>query len=126
MNSNAQSVPTVEEVHNFFSNQNILVTYRDGEAVYGTYYFLEIHYCPQGYGLYGYSEKQTVMGNRQKNNWQEFGTWKAMEQNGLVGLFYTVQSTGAQNFVPVYKLADGSMSIGQGYSIVKQGAAICQ
>ena len=46
----AQTIPTVEEVQNFLSNQNILLTYREGEAIYGTYYFIEIHYCPQGYG----------------------------------------------------------------------------
>lgn len=122
---NAQNIPTVEEVNNFFMNQQMLITSREGGPIYGTFYFLEIHYCPQGYGLYGRSSKQTVMGNYQTNNWQEFGTWKVIEQNGLVGLFYTVNSTGAQNFVPVYKLNDGSFSIGEGYTIVHQGQAIC-
>ena len=121
----AQTIPTVEEVQNFLSNQNILLTYREGEAIYGTYYFVEIHYCPQGYGLYGRSEKQTVLGNVQRNSWQEFGTWKVIEQAGTVGV-YTVATTGQQNYTPVYKLANGDFFIAQGITIVKQGPAICQ
>lgn len=123
---NAQSIPSVEEVSSFFSNSNILITSREGGPIYGTFYFVEIHYCPQGYGLYGRSEKQTVLGNIQRNNWREFGTWKVVNQNDQVGLFYTVQSTGAQNFVPVYKLDNGNFFIGEGYTIVHQGQAICQ
>ena len=125
IDAEAQGIPTVKEVQNFFTNTKKLVTYREGEVVYGTYYFLEIHYCPSGhYGLYGHSIKKTVLGNEQRNNWQEFGTWKVTEQNGLVGLFYTTTS-GMQNFIPVYRLADGSYSVGEGYSIVNKGPAIC-
>lgn len=124
-NSNAQSSPTVIEVHNFFNNQKILITYREGEVLYGTYYFLEVHYCPTGqYGLYGKSIKNTVLGNEQHNNWQEFGTWKAMKQNGQVGMYYAT-TAGAQNFIPVARLANGDLSVGEGYTIVKQGQAIC-
>ena len=122
--SKAQSNPTVKEVENFFSNSNILLTYREGGAVYGTYYTLEIHYCPNGYGLYGSSSKQTVMGNYQNDNWQEFGTWKVMEQGGAVGLYYQPQY-GQANFVPIYKLPNGNLFIREGLSIVKQGQAIC-
>ncbi len=121
----AQSNATVEEVQNFFNNQNILITYREGEVIYGTYNFLEIHYCPSGqYGLYGNSVKKTVLGNEQRNNWQEFGNWKVISQNGLVGIYYNT-TAGAQNFVPIYRFANGDFYIGEGISIVKQGTAIC-
>lgn len=119
-----QSIPTVQELTNFFSNSNILITYREGEVIYGTYYFLEIHYCPQGYGLYGSTVKKTVLGNEQRSNWQEFGQWKIMENNGLVGIYYQA-TTGAQDFVPIYKLGNGDYFIREGVSIVKQGPAIC-
>ena len=121
---NGQSVPTVAEVEQFFSNSNILISYRDGGPIYGTFYVIEIHYCPNGYGLYGSTSKQTVMGNYQKSNWQEFGTWKVVEQSGAVGLYYSPVQ-GQPNFVPVYKLADGSFFIREGLTIVKQGQAIC-
>lgn len=75
----AQSMPSEAELQEFFNNQNILITYREGEVLYGTYYFLEIHYCPNGYyGLYGGTVKRTVLDNEQRSNWQEYGSWKVM------------------------------------------------
>ncbi len=125
-NIKAQTIPTVSQVNNFFNNKNLLVTYREGEVVYGTYYFLEIHYCPSGqYGLYGRSVKQTVMGNEQQNSWQEFGTWKVMKYMGNVGVYYRT-TTDQENFVPVYRLSNGALSVGEGISIVNQGVAICR
>ncbi len=122
---NAQTVPTVEEVQSFFNSQNILITYREGEVVYGTYYFLEVHYCPNGkYGLYGSSVKKTVLGNEQRNSWQEFGSWQAVSRNDQVGMYYST-TTGSQQFVPLYKLANGDLFVREGVSIVKQGPAIC-
>ena len=121
----AQTTPSLEEVQYFFNNQNILITYRQGEVIYGTYYFIEIHYCPSGqYGLYGSSVKKTVLGNEQRNNWQEFGTWRVVAQDGAVGLYY-VNTSGEQQFVPIYKLYNGDMFISEGTTIVKQGQAIC-
>ncbi len=122
--TNAQSIPSETEVINFFSNNKILITYRDGEVLYGTYYFLEIHYCPNGYGLYGNTVKQTVLGNEQQSNWQEFGTWKVMTQNGLVGIHY-ITTEGVQNFVPIYKLSNGDIFISEGITVLQKGAATC-
>ena len=121
----AQTNPTVREVNNFFSNKNLLITYREGEVVYGTYYFLEIHYCPSGqYGLYGRSVKQTVLGNEQQNSWQEFGNWKAMLYQGKAGIYYRT-TTGQENFVPLYRMPNGDLFVGEGISVVNQGRAIC-
>src|SRR5437762_7671003 len=87
--ASAQSIPTTTEVNKFLNNNHFRVTYREGEVVYGTYYFIEVHYCPSGYyGLYGKSVKKTVLGNEQINNWQEFGNWKAIKYNGNVGVYY--------------------------------------
>ena len=125
MGDSTQGNLTVDEAHNFFNNSNILITYREGEAVYGTYYFVEIHYCPQGqYGLYGNSVKKTVLGNEQRGNWQEYGNWKVIKQNGQVGM-HSTNTYGVQNFTPLYKAADGSIMINQTTTIVKQGQAIC-
>ena len=125
-NSNAQSTPTVIEVNDFLSNNHFLVTYREGEVLYGTYYFIEIHYCPEGtYGLYGKSLKKTVLGNEQPGNWQEFGTWKVLEYNGSVGVHYKT-TTFQEKFVPFYRFADGRLSIGAEITIVRKGQAICK
>ena len=121
---NGQSIPSVDEVRNFFINQNILISYREGEVIYGTYYFMEIHYCPTGqYGLYGNTVKKTVLGNEQRSNWQEFGTWQVTSQSGQVGIYYATQTN--QQFVPIYKLANGDFFVREGVSIVKQGPATC-
>jgi len=124
-NTTAQSIPTVAEVNGFINNSQLLVTYREGEVLYGTYYFIEIHYCPNGYGLYGRTVKKTVLGNEQKTNWQEFGTWKVMEYSGKTGVYYKT-TTGQKNFVPVYRLANGNFTTGESVTIVKQGSAICK
>lgn len=101
-----------------------MVSYRDGGPIYGTFYFLEIHFCPNGYGLYGRSSKQTDMGNYQNNNWREFGYCAIKEQNGLVGIEYS-PTKGNILFVLIYKNVDGSLFINQETSIVVQGSAIC-
>jgi len=121
----AQTVPSVDEVFQFFNNKNLLITSREGEVLYGTYYFLEIHFCPSGqYGLYGRSVKQTVLGNEQRSNWQEFGNWKIIRQNGLVGIRY-ISNQGGQSFYPIYRQNNGALSAGEGVSVVNQGSAIC-
>ena len=123
---NAQVNPSVDELNNYFNNQRLLLTYREGEVLLGTYYFIEIHYCPNGYyGLYGNTVKRTVLGNEQKSNWQEYGTWKITNQNGINGIYY-LANNGNQKFYPLYKLANGDLFISEGVTIVKKGLAICQ
>ncbi|MDO5980588.1 hypothetical protein [Flavivirga spongiicola] len=122
----AQVNPSIDELHNYFNNQQLLLTYREGEVLYGTYYFLEIHYCDNGYyGLYGNTIKKTVLGNEQKTNWQEYGTWKITSQNGINGIHY-MANNGNQQFYPLYKLSNGDLFIKEGVSIVRQGKAICK
>lgn len=122
----AQVNPSIDELHSYFNDQQLLITYREGEVIYGTYYFLEIHYCANGqYGLYGNTVKKTVLGNEQKTNWQEYGIWKITSQNGINGSHYAAKN-GNQQFYPLYKLSNGDLFISEGVSIVHQGKAICQ
>ena len=122
----AQTNPTLDELQQFFNGEQLLITYREGEVLYGTYYFLEVHYCPNGYyGLYGNTVKRTVLDNEQRSNWQEYGTWKVMNKNGVNGIHYAT-TTGSQQFYPIYRLQNGDMFISEGITIVKEGKAICQ
>ena len=122
----AQTNPTLDELQQFFNGEQLLITYREGEVLYGTYYFLEVHYCPNGYyGLYGNTVKRTVLDNEQRSNWQEYGTWKVMNKNGVNGIHYAA-TTGSQQFYPIYRLQNGDMFISEGITIVKEGKAICQ
>lgn len=126
MRLSAQVNPSIDELYNYFNNQQLLLTYREGEALYGTYYFIEVHYCPDGYyGLYGNTVKQTVLGNEQRSNWQEFGSWKIIDQNDINGILY-IPTNGNQQFYPLYKLANGDLFINEGVTVVNQGLAICQ
>ena len=125
-NIKAQSNPSIEELQQFFNGQQLQITWRDGEVRFGTYYFLEVHYCPNGYyGLYGNSVKNTVLGNEQRDSWQEYGQWKIMTQNGVNGIHYLAQN-GGQNFYPLYKTANGDLYLNEITSIVRKGPAICQ
>jgi hypothetical protein len=122
----SQVNPAIDELQNYFNNQRLLLTSREGEVLLGTYYFIEIHYCPNGYyGLYGNTVKRTVLGNEQKSNWQEFGTWKIINQNGINGIYYAA-TNGNQKFYPLYKLPNGDLFISEGVTIVNKGLAICQ
>ncbi|MGC6430844.1 MAG: hypothetical protein ACON5F_07365 [Jejuia sp.] len=121
----AQTNASKKEIHEFFYNQKIQITYREGEVIYGTYYFIEVHYCPNGYGLYGNTVKKTVLGNEQKTNWQEYGTWKAIAQNGVNGI-QLQPTSGYPQFYPIYKLQNGDIFVGEGITIIKQGTATCQ
>ncbi len=44
---------------------------------------------------------------------------------GNVGVYYRT-TTDQENFVPVYRLSNGALSVGEGISIVNQGVAICR
>jgi len=120
----AQDIPSETEVHNYFNGKNILVTYREGEVIYGTYFFLEIRYClNRRYTLYGKSVKKTVLGNEQISNWQETGSWKITTKDGLVGIYY-LNDNGTEDHIPVYIFND-NIFISEGVTVLQQGQANC-
>ena len=122
----AQVNPSISELQHYFNNEQLLLTYREGEVLYGTYYFIEIHYCPNGYyGLYGNTIKKTVLGNEQRSNWQEYGTWKITNQQGVNGILYTT-TLGHSRFYKLFKLSNGDLFVGHGITVVKKGRAICR
>lgn len=122
----AQSHQQASKAKGYFSGQKMLVTYREGGPVYGTYFFLEIHYCRSGqYLLFGQSRKQTVLGNAQVNNWRDNGTWNIISFQGKIALQY--QSTsGRRDLIPIQLLPDGSIWVNEGVSIQKRGRAQCR
>jgi hypothetical protein len=40
--------PPEAAVKDFFNGQQMLVTYREGGALYGTFYTLQVHFCRTG------------------------------------------------------------------------------
>ena len=122
----AQTDGNVQEVRRFFSGQRMLVSYRNGGAVYGTYVFLDVHLCESGrYMLFGQSRKQTVLDNEQVNNWRDNGVWDVTTFQGEAVLQY-VSASGERNAVPVRLQPNGRVWLGNGVSVQRQGGAQCR
>jgi hypothetical protein len=110
----------------FFRGQKLLVTYRDGGPLYGTFFFLNVHFCPSGrYMTSGQSRRHTVLDNEQISNFSDQGSWDITTIEGQLVLRY-VSDSGQANAMPVHLLPNGRISVGEGASPVKQGVAQCR
>jgi hypothetical protein len=115
----------VEQVRQQLNGQRVLVSWRDGGVVYGTYYFQEIEYCNSAYRLVGQSEKHTVEDNIQRNSWQEEGAWQVMRYQDQIVIHYRPLG-GEEYFVPVNISTDGTIIIlWNGVSTTPRGKASC-
>src|SRR5262245_48960292 len=76
-------------VREFFNGQQMLVTYREGGPVYGTFFTLQVHFCRSGrYMTFGESRKHTVLDNEQVNRFTDQGTWTIGSMQGRMFLRY--------------------------------------
>jgi hypothetical protein len=115
----------VQRLDQFFNGKQYHVSWREGGPIYGTYFFLRIHYCPNGqYMLVGRSVKQTVMDNEQISNWEESGRWQATRLQGQLGVRYQPLG-GSPNFVPVRLLPNGGIWVNDELEILPRGQAQC-
>jgi hypothetical protein len=122
----AQSQKDVQYIKGYLSGYEFQVTYREGGSLYGTYFFLDVHFCPSGtYLSYVQSRKQTVLGNEQVNNWNDSGNWDVAPFQGYVTLRY-ISASGAQDIVPLEILPDGSIRPLSGAFMKRQGKAQCR
>ena len=65
---------SVAAVEDFFNGQQMLVTYRDGGPLYGTFFTLQVHFCRSGrYVTFGESRRQTILDNEQVNRFTDEG-----------------------------------------------------
>ncbi|MGI9324080.1 MAG: hypothetical protein ACR2PZ_02595 [Pseudomonadales bacterium] len=114
----------VQQLTQYLAGRHVLVSWRDGGAVYGTYTFLNTHYCPNGqYRIYANSHKQSVLGGENRQNWEVFGRWQVMHQGGQLGVYYQ-DNQGGTEFVPVQITANG-LYIREGVTFAPQGQAQC-
>jgi len=110
----------------FLTGKHVLFSYRDGGAIYGTYYFYHTHHCPSGrYVDYANSSKQSVIGGQINQSWESNGTWQVTTRQGQTGTYYQ-SSDGETTFWPMRLNADGSVYINDTISSVVQGSAQCQ
>ena len=110
----------------FFAGKQLLVTYREGGPLYGTFFFLNVHFCRSGhYMTFGESRRHTILDNEQVNKFSDRGLWEIATFQGQVVLKYS-SVFGQSNSVPVRVLPTGGVWMGEGVSAVRQGAAQCQ
>ena len=122
----AQTRKDVQYIKGYLSGHEFQVTYREGGSLYGTYYFLDVHFCSsERYMLHGQSRKQTVLGNEQVNNWNDSGRWDVILFQGHASLQY-VSASGGRDVVPMEILPDGRVRPLSGAFMQRRGNAQCR
>ena len=122
----SQTGSNEQAVKGFFLGQRLLVTYREGGAQYGTFHSLQVHFCRSGrYMTAGQSRRHTVLDNEQISNFSDQGSWDITSFQGQLFLKY-LSDSGQANALPVRLLPNGSLSLGEGISLVRQGLAQCR
>jgi hypothetical protein len=125
--SSAAAQSPEANVREFFNGQQMLVTYREGGPVYGTFFTLQVHFCRSGrYLTFGESRKHTVLDNEQVSRFSDQGTWTIESMQGRMVLKY-ISISGQPNIVAINVAPNGRVSLGDGgISVVRQGPAQCQ
>jgi hypothetical protein len=124
LGASAQGPPEAA-LRDFFNGQQMLVTYREGGPLYGTFFTLEVHFCRSGrYVTFGESRRQTILDNEQVNRFSDEGTWEITTLRGQRVLKY-VSVSGEPNLVAVNVAPNGRVWLGDGITVVRQGPARC-
>jgi hypothetical protein len=113
-------------IKDFFNGQQMLVTYREGGPVYGTFFTLQVHFCRSGrYLTFGESRRHTVLDNEQVNRITDEGTWEVTTVGGQNVLRY-LSASGQPNVVAINVAPNGRVSLGDGsITVIRQGLAQC-
>jgi len=118
--------PPEAAARDFFNGQQMLVTYREGGPLYGTFFTLQVHFCRSGrYITFGESRRHTVLDNEQVNRFTDEGTWEVTTVRGQMVLRY-LSTSGQPNMVAINVAPNGRVSLGDGsITVIKQGVAQC-
>ena len=115
-----------QDVKQALSGRRMLVTYRDGGPLYGTYYFLDIHFCASGsYMTFGQSRKTTVLDNTQNGSFNDRGRGEVASAGGRT-ILQSRSASGQASLFPIALLPGGGIWLGEGVSVVPRGAALCK
>ena len=124
----AQMPPEVEAeaIKTRLSGQTMMITWRDGGTLYGTFHQLYVAFCPSGaYLTQGGTSKTTVLGNEQRSSFSDRGKWSVATLGQAVVL--TSRSVSGQvNAFPMHLLPDGRLWVGDGVTMLPQGPAPCR
>jgi hypothetical protein len=114
-----------ETVRSLLSGRTMMVTYRDGGPIYGTYQQISVSFCPSGsYFSQGGSSRTTILENQDRRSFSDQGTWSVSELANLVEVQYRSVSGPVTAFL-VHLLPDGRIWAGTGITVVPQGPAAC-
>src|SRR6516164_10126545 len=114
-----------ETVRSLLSGRTMMVTYRDGGPVYGTYQQIYVSFCPSGsYFSQGGSSRTTILENQERRSFSDQGTWSVSELGNLVAVQYRSVSGQVTAFL-VHLLPNGRIWAGNGITVIPQGAAPC-
>ena len=114
-----------ETVRSLLSGRTMMVTYRDGGPVYGTYQQIYVSFCPSGnYFSQGRSSRTTILENQERRSFSDQGTWSVSELGNLVAVQYRSVSGQVTAFL-VHLLPNGRIWAGNGITVIPQGAAPC-
>ena len=118
--------PPEPAVRDFFNGQQMLVTYREGGPLYGTFFTLQVHFCRSGrYMTFGESRRHTVLDNEQVNRFTDEGTWEVTTIRGQMVLRY-LSISGQPNTVAINVAPNGRVTLGDGsITVIRQGVAQC-
>lgn len=106
------------------NGNSILFSWREGEAVYGTYFFEQVHFCDSDdYLLFGYSERNTVLDNIQRNRWQDEGRWELRREQGQLGVY--LQPDSAQGYFVPLRFDNNGRLVNPYVSVSQEGHATC-
>jgi hypothetical protein len=115
-----------ETVRSLLSGRTMMVTYRDGGPIYGTYQQISVSFCPSGsYFSQGGSSRTSILENQDRRSFSDQGTWSVSELGNLVEVQYRSVSGPVTAFL-VHLLPDGRIWAGTGITVVPQGQAPCR
>jgi hypothetical protein len=122
----AQANSEAAAVRSFLSGRTMMVTYRDGGPIYGTYHQIYVAFCPSGmYLSRGGSSRTTVLENEERHSFSDQGNWSVSELGSTVVVQYRSISGQVATF-PVHLLPNGRIWAGNGITVIPQGPAPCR
>jgi hypothetical protein len=115
---------SIAQLQQALTGRHVLISFRNGGAVYGTYTFLNTHYCASGrYVVYASTQKQSVLGGENTSSWEIHGTWQVTQQGGQTGVYYR-DDQGGTEFLAM-QLTPQGVYLSEGVSFSPQGPAQC-
>jgi hypothetical protein len=108
------------------SGRTMMVTYRDGGPIYGTYQQIYVLFCPSGnYFSQGGSSRTSILKNQEGRSFSDQGTWSVSELGNLVAVQYRSLSGQVTAFL-VNLRPNGRIWAGTGITVIPVGPAPCR